>query len=138
MSNLKIPVIELKNIGSGALWSSLVFVYRKETPINIIVLLDYYVSIWWDPSHSISAVSEEVSSDNLSGAHILFIVTFEDVNFVISLEDGTTGTYPQRQCGNCQRVFCHVACIFITEQWFFWPSFGYRCLSLKGCSCVFL
>lgn len=109
---------------------------KKKTSINIIVCLDYYVSIWWDPSHSISAVSEEVSSDNLSGAHILFIVTSEDVNFVISLEDGTTGAYPQRQRGNCQGVFCHVACIFITEQWFFWPSFGYRGWSLKGCSCV--
>lgn len=138
MSNLKISIIDWKNIGAGTLWSSLVFVYRKETPINIIAFLDDYVSIWWDLSQSVSAVSEEVTSDNLSGAHILFIVTFEDVNFVIRLEDGTTGTYPQRQCGNCQGVFRHVACIFITEQWFFWPSFGYRGWSLKGCSCVVL
>ena len=114
------------------------FVYRIKPPINIIVFLNNYESIWWDPSHSVSAVSEEVSSDNLSGAHILFIVTFEDVNFVISLEDGTTGTYPERQCGNCQGVFCHVACIFIAEQWFFWPSFGYRGWSLTDSSCVVL
>lgn len=135
MSNLKISTTEWKSIRLAALWPSLASVYRKESPVNIIVFLDYDVSIWWDPSYSVSAVSEEVSSDNLSGARILYIVTFEDVNFVISVEDGTC---PPRQRGNCRGVFCCVACIFITEQWFFWPSFGYRGWSLKGCSCVFV
>lgn len=124
-----------KNLGSRTLWSFLGFVYGKETLINVIVFLEYCASIWCDPSHSASAASEEVSSDNLSGAHILFVVTLEDVNFVTSLEDGTTGTYPQRQRGNCQAVFGHVACVFITEQWFFWPSFGYGGWLLKGCRC---
>lgn len=135
MSHLIISTVKWKSIRSSPLWSSLASVYRKESPVNIIVFIDYYVSIWWDLSYSVSAVSEEVSSDNLSGALILYIVTFEDVNFVISLGDGTC---PPRQCGNCQGVFCRVACIFITEQWFFWPSFEYRGWSLKGCSCVFV
>lgn len=135
MSNLKISTIGWKSIRSATLWSSLASIYRKESPINIIVFIDYYVSLWWDPSYNISAVSEEVSSANLSGPHVLYIVTFEDVNFIISLEDGTC---PPRQCGNCQGVCCHVACISITEKLFFWPSFEYRGWSLKGCSCVFV
>lgn len=93
MSNLKIPVSEWHNIGSGTLWSSLGFGYRRGAPINIIVFLGHDVSIGWDPSRSAGAVSEVVSSDTLSGAHVSLIVTFEDVNFVIGLEDGTAGTY---------------------------------------------